>query len=60
MLKSAIIDRAESSGFGAMSGSIDALLEVGPGAWLCLVAGAALIAAGMGVLKNPLAARASA
>lgn len=60
MLKSAIIDRAESSGFGAMSGSIDALLEVGPGAWLCLMAGAALIAAGMGVLKNPLAARASA
>ena len=33
------------------------LLEVGPGAWLCLIAGAALIAAGMGVLKNPLAAR---
>ena len=58
LLKGAIIDKVKSSGFGsAMSGSLDALLEVGPGAWLCLSAGAALIAAGMGVLKNPLAAR---
>lgn len=61
LIKGAIIDKVESSGFGSrMSGSIDALMEVGPGAWLCLIAGAALIAAGMGVLKNPLAARPAA
>jgi hypothetical protein len=61
LIKGAIIDKVESSGFGgAMRGSIDALIEVGPGAWLCLIAGAALIAAGMGVLKNPLATRAAA
>lgn len=61
LIKGAIIDKVESSPYGAaMSGSIDALMEVGPGAWLCMVAGAALIAAGLGVLKNPLASRTAA
>jgi hypothetical protein len=61
MIKGAMIDKVESSGLGAMvSGSLDTLIEVGPGAWLSLIAGAALIAAGMGVLRNPLAARAQA
>ncbi len=56
LLKSAIIGKVQSEAFmGAMVGdSLGALIQVGPGAWLSLLAGAALIAAGLGVLKNPL------
>ncbi|MGA0545267.1 hypothetical protein ACO2Q1_08335 [Brevundimonas sp. VNH65] len=60
LIKGAIISKLEASGYGAaMSGSVDALMDVGLGAWLCLLAGAAQIAAGLGVLKNPFAARSS-
>lgn len=62
MIKGAIIDQVQSSAFmGAMVGeSLGALILVGPGAWLSLVAGAMMIASGLGVLKNPLAAKAAA
>ncbi len=62
MVKTAIIDKVQSSAFmGAMVGdSLGALIQVGPGAWLSLLAGAAMIAFGLGVLKNPLAAKTAA
>lgn len=57
-IKRAILARAEASGFGDLvSGSLDAFLVVGPGAWLSLIAGLVLLASGLGVLRNPLASR---
>lgn len=58
VIKGAIISKVQTDALmGEMVGaSLEALITVGPGAWLSLGAGAGLIAAGLGLVKNPLAA----
>jgi len=51
MLKSAIVSMAPDMARDALSNRIG----LGLGVWLLLLAGAALIAAGMGLIRNPLA-----